>query len=96
MKKLVLIFMLSLVVCSCSQFEPFEDMRREAGQIPTVGRSSNNRPAICYNPLWHDEKQLQELANIACARTKRKAVFQAKESFSCRLFNPSTAIYTCK
>ena len=96
MKKLLIIFMLTLGICACSQFEPFEDMRREAGQIPTVGKSSNNRPAICYNPLWHDEEQLQALANAACARTKRKAVFKEKDHFACKLVNPSIAFYTCK
>lgn len=85
-----------LFLGSCSQFEPFEDMRREAGQIPTVGQSSNNSPAICYNPLWHSEEQIQALAEIACARTKRKPVFQKTNAFSCRFVNPSTAIYKCE
>lgn len=71
-------------------------MRREAGQIPTVGRSSNDHPAICYNPIWHNEEDVNALADEACARTKRKAVFQEKDHFSCRLVNPSTAIYKCK
>ena len=85
-----------LCLTACSQFEPFEDMRREAGQVPTVGQSSDNQPAICYNPIWHDEEQLQKLADTACARTKRHAVFQRKKAFSCRVVNPSTAFYNCK
>lgn len=95
MKKAAVILLASLIT-ACSQFEPFEDMRREAGQIPTVGQSSNNRPAICYNPLWHNEEDVQELAEQACARTKRKAVFEEKHHFSCKLVNPTTAFYTCK
>ena len=95
MKKVSFI-LLSLFVAACSQFEPFEDMRREAGQIPTVGQSSNDRPAICYNPLWHDGNDTQKLADDACARTNRKAVFQEDIAFSCRLVNPSTAFYTCE
>lgn len=95
MKKIILI---SFVIClsACSQFEPFEDMRREAGQIQTVGQSSNDQPAICYNPMWHDEEQIQKLAENACARTKRHAVLQQKKAFSCRFVNPSTAFYKCK
>jgi len=95
MKKIFLILM-AFFMGACSQFTPFEDMRREAGQIQTVGQSSDDSPAICYNPLWHDEEQVQQLAKTACARTKRKAVFQENKHFSCRLVNPSTAIYKCK
>ena len=95
MKQIIGIFLFCFVA-SGSQFEPFEDMRREAGQIPTVGQSSDNRPVICYNPLWHNEEDVKKLANDACARTKRKAVFQENRYFACRLVNPSTAIYTCK
>ena len=95
MKKTFFILML-VCLSSCSQFEPFEDMRREAGQIPTVGQSSNNRPAICYNPIWHSEEDIEKLAKEACARTNRKAVFDSKSYFSCRFVNPVTAFYRCR
>ncbi len=90
------VILLAILVVACSQFEPFEDMRREAGQIEMVGQSSNDSPAICYNPIWHDEKQVQQLAQQACERTKRTAVFSEKKHFSCRLVNPSTAVYKCE
>lgn len=95
MKKLFLILSV-LCLSACSQFEPFEDMRREAGQIATIGQSSDNRPAICYNPIWHNDDQIKALATNACARTKRTPVFQETKAFSCRLVNPTTAFYTCK
>ena len=95
MKKITFLFLMVLAT-ACSQFEPFEDMRREAGQIPTVGQSSNHQPAICYNPIWHNEEDVQQLADKACARTKRKAVFKESHAFSCRFVNPSMAIYQCK
>lgn len=95
MKKLFC-FLSLLCLCACSQFEPFEDMRREAGQIPTVGQSSNDFPAICYNPMWHNDDQIKGLAEQACARTKRRPVFQETKTFSCRLANPSVAIYKCE
>ena len=90
------LFLLFFCLSACSQFEPFEDMRREAGQIPTVGQSSNDYPAICYNPIWHNETQIQKLAEEACAQTNRTAVLQEEKSFSCRLFTPTTVIYKCK
>ena len=95
MKKIIFLFLTGFVV-ACSQFEPFEDTRREAGSVQPVGQSSNNRPVICYNPLWHSENQLKELADTACARTKRKAVLQKTAPFSCRLVNPTAAIYKCQ
>ena len=94
--KTVSAILLAGLVCACSQFEPFEDMRREAGQIPTIGSSSNDHPAICYNPIWHNEESVQALADAACARTKRKAVLQEKNYFSCRFVNPTTAVYECQ
>ena len=71
-------------------------MRREAGQIQSVGQSTNDKPAICYNPIWHDENQAQSLANEACARTNRKAVYVDQKAFSCRLFTPTTVFYQCQ
>lgn len=95
MKKLILAFLI-VFITSCSQFEPFEDMRREAGQIEPVGKSSDAKPVICYNPLWHNDEDVKKLADMACARTNKKAVFKEKKYFSCRLVNPSAAIYKCK
>ena len=95
MKKF-LIFYLFIFVTACSQFEPFEDRRREAGQIQPIGSSTDNAPAICYNPIWHSEEEILLLADQACKRTNRKAVFQQKKAFSCRFVNPSIAIYKCE
>ncbi len=89
---LIAVFLLS----ACSQFEPFEDMRREAGSVNPVGQSSNKQPVICYNPLWHNQEETLPLAQAACARTNKKAVYVEKHYFSCRLFNPATAIYKCE
>ena len=94
--KNIFVFISLFCLCACSQFEPFEDMRREAGQIEFVGKSSNDTPAICYNPIWHNEQQVLLLAEQACARTKRKPVFQETKILSCRFVNPSTAIYKCE
>jgi len=94
--KHIIIFLSLFCFCACAQLEPFEDMRREAGQVATVGQSSKDEPAICYNPLWHNLDQTQTLAEAACARTKRKAEFQKSTTFSCRLATPSTAFYKCQ
>ncbi len=96
MKNSVLILACAVLLNACSQFVPFEDRRREAGQMQTVGKSTNAAPAICYNPIWHDVSDTQELADEACARTKKKAVFSHSDHFTCRLVNPSIAYYNCK
>jgi len=96
MKNNIIILACLVLLNACSQFVPFEDRRREAGQLPTVGMSSDKVPVICYNPLWHDLKDTQELADAACLRTKKKAVYSHSDTFSCRLINPSAAFYTCK
>ena len=88
-----------LVLCTltgCAEFGSFEDRRREAGQIPTVGKSRDNRPAICYNPLWTSVEDLKPLADEACARTNRQAKYAFSEHFTCRLSAPSVAYYNCK
>ena len=90
------LFFVVFALSACSQFESFEDMRREAGQTETVGQSSDDFPAICYNPLWHNDEDLQKQADQACARTNRKAIFQHRTAFSCRLVNPSTSFYKCQ
>jgi len=90
------IVLLCLAIQGCAEFGAFEDRRREAGQIPTVGKSQDNRPAICYNPLWTSVTDLQPLADEACARTNRKAKYQESEHFTCRLSAPSVAYYKCK
>ena len=90
------LILLLLAISGCAEVGPFEDRRREAGQIPTVGRSKDNRPAICYNPLWTSVSDLDSLANEACARTNKKAEYVESEHFKCRLTAPSVAYYTCK
>lgn len=94
MKNILFAFTL-LILSGCAQFQPFEDMRREAGQSETVGQSKTNHPAICYNPLWSDENAVKELAVQICQKTKRQAELDFKKHFSCSLFLPSIAFYKC-
>ena len=95
MKKFILCIALFLIT-GCSQVVPFEDTRREAGQVQPVGRSTNEQPVICYNPIWHSVDDTKELAQAACTRTQRKPIYVKSEAMACRLFNPSIAIYKCE
>ncbi len=61
-----------LFLSACTQFKPFVDARREAGQEAAVGQSTPDRVAVCYNPLFSDMPDVEKLAQSACAQTKRK------------------------
>ncbi len=94
MKKLI--FGFALFLSGCGQLSPFVDAHREAGQVQLVGQSTPDKVAICYNPIWSDIREVENLAKEECAKTNRKAVYDDKKWFSCRLVNPSTAFYDCK
>ena len=93
MKKFILLSLLFL--SACAQFSPFVDARREAGRETTVGQSTPDKIAVCYNPIWSDMGQVEQLAKEGCAQTKRKAQFADKKYFSCAFFSPCTAFYDC-
>lgn len=91
-----ILILMFLAISGCAELGPFEDRRREAGQISPVGKSRDNRPAVCYNPLWTSVSDLDSLANEACTRTNKKAKYVESEHFKCRLSAPSVAYYTCE
>jgi hypothetical protein len=93
----ILIF-LCAVVSACSQIAPFEDRRREPGTTYVwVGASKPNRPAICYNPLFHKQENILAKADELCKKedTASHAELVDVDHFSCRLFIPSKAYYKC-
>ena len=93
MKKIVFSFIVFL--SACSQVTPFVDAHREAGQVQLKGQSTSDKVAICYNPLWSDKKQVEQVAEAECQKTNRHAYYQKTNWFSCCLMNPSTAFYQC-
>lgn len=96
------IFCLILIfTTACSVLEPFVDRRRNAGardkQHLYVGRSKPDAPAICYNSLWTNETELQNLADTECQKNNagEYANKTGQSSFTCRLLLPSHAYYKC-
>ena len=87
---------LALFLSACGQVEPFIDSYREAGQVQLLGQSTLDKVAVCYNPIWSDKKQVEELAKSECQKTNRRPVYNDTKWFSCCLMNPSTAFYDCK
>ncbi|MCM1323430.1 MAG: hypothetical protein NC218_04650 [Acetobacter sp.] len=96
--KLSLLLSLVLGLNACSQFQAFEDRRREPGtEYVYVGASKPDAPALCYNPLWEKDTTLQEKADALCQKTNPATVAElvGKDYFTCRLFVPSKAYYKC-
>jgi len=87
---------LALLLSACSEFGPFVDARREAGQVAPVGQSRPDRIAVCYNPLWHSKKSIEQLAIDACAQQNKQATYTDTSYFNCRFVSPNTAFYTCQ
>lgn len=97
MKVLSVAFILygMLMLSACSQFDPFVDSRREAGQVARVGSSMPDKPVVCYGVVG-TQPDFDALANNECAKKNKKAVFETMESFSCKIFTPQKAIYRCE
>ena len=68
MKKFLFISLFTL--SACGQIAPFVDAQREAGQVQLKGQSTLDRPAICYNPIWSDKKQVEQLAEMECQKCR--------------------------
>ena len=96
----ITIFIL-IFTTSCSLLDPFVDRRRNAGVEDIknlyVGRSTPTHPAICYNGLIADEKQIQALADAECQKhnTGSKAVKTHTSKFTCKMFLPSHDYFKC-
>ena len=86
-----------IFLSACTEVRPFVDTRKEAGQVAPVGRSTPDKIAVCYNPLWHKQDAAEKLAKKECAKTNRRPVFSKNETgyFSCRLLTPTVVFYDC-
>lgn len=96
--KLLISIFLFILVSACTQFEAFEDRRREPGtEYVWVGASKPEKPAICYNPLFYSKEKIKEKADEICRQNKANthAELVDIDYFSCRLLIPSKAYYKC-
>ena len=96
--KLSISIFLFLLVSACTQFEAFEDRRREPGtEHIWVGASKPGNPAICYNPLFYSKEKIKAKADELCKNYKNKSHAELVDIdyFSCRLLIPSKAYYKC-
>ncbi len=100
--KLINLAVLAALCCSCSQLRPFVDRRREAGaktpETLYVGKSTPERPAICYNSLYTPYADVKKLADDVCIKEKTGtyAVPQKQTYFSCKLLVPNHFYFKCE
>jgi len=94
--KHIVALMAFLCLTACSEFQPFIDSRREAGQAALIGQSRPDMIAVCYNPIWDSESEVRQLAETACAEQGKHITYADTAYFNCRLTTPNTAFYACK
>ena len=90
------------MLCSCSQFRPFVDRRREAGVKDLaklyVGKSTPQNPAICYNSLYTPYADVKKLADEVCIKenTGTHATPVRQTIFTCRILVPNHFYFKCE
>lgn len=88
-------FLLLLGLTGCIQV-PFVDSRREASFAGTVGESTDDRVAICYNKYSTNANEIIKLAQDACGKTDREPAYDGHKYWSCRVFLPHRVYYRCQ
>ncbi len=93
--------LLLFCMCGCGVFKPFVDRRRNPGVSDTnslyVGESKPDAPVICYNPLFTNDGELQQIADDVCVteETGDYAEFVNKSYLDGKLLLPVRAYYKC-
>lgn len=99
--KIVNSVMLVCLLGACTQFSPFVDRRREAGGLADgalyVGKSTPEKPAVCYNKLYTSYDEVKKLADEECVRNRTgNYATPVKETvFTCRLLIPNHYYFEC-
>lgn len=98
---LLIIAIVCLAINACSLTTPFVDRRREAGaQTPEtlyIGKSTPEKPAICYNALTTPFAEVKKLAEQECRKQKTGiyAVPLNQTVFTCRVLVPNHFYFDC-
>ena len=93
MKCFLTAFLLTAALTACA---PFVDARREGGSPRTVGESTPDRVAICYNGFATNENEIIRMAREECAKTNREPAYDGHKYWSCRVFLPHRVYYRCQ
>jgi len=99
--KCVLAVLSVFFIASCGTLDPYVNRQRNPGVSDIsklyTGPSKPNAPVICYNGLWTDDDELQNMATAECLKhgTGNYAQFQRKTYFDGKLLLPNQAFYKC-
>ena len=91
----ILAFFLVFSLISGCTSEPFIDGRREAGSTRTLGPSTPNRVAICYNSRTTTPEAVKQLAESECAKTDRLPLYDGENIMDCSVINPTRVYFRC-
>lgn len=91
----------SLLINACSMTAPFIDRQRDAAATSEealyVGKSTPEKPAVCYNIFSTPYSEVKKLATEECRRQKTGsyAIADHQTVFSCRLLVPNHFYFNC-
>lgn len=99
--KIYIAGLLLIILSGCSIFQPFVDRKRNPGVSDVkrlyIGQARPYAPVICYNPLWTDEQEIQQMADDFCIaeETGDSARLVDKRYFDGKLILPVRAYFRC-
>ena len=100
--KIINLFVFVSLISACSAFKPYIDRRREAGGLTDgtlyVGKSTPEKPAVCYNKFYSSFEEVKAVADAACIENKTGVQAEpiSKEVAGCTLVTPSIYYFECK
>lgn len=83
------------LLAACGSTDPWEDRRREAGLIGTVGTSQPTAPVFCHK-IGEDRAVLDRMAAEQCAAHGLAAYYKGTQRYQCRLLTPHRSYYECR
>lgn len=95
MKKSVILTAVCLLLAACTTQAPFVDARREAGKNYTVGESTPDVVAVCFNKYSTHSSEIIRMAQEECRKTNREAKYKGMKRWSCRVLLPHRVYFAC-
>ena len=101
-RKIINLTVLVSFLSACAAFEPYIDRRREAGGLANgtlyVGKSTPEKPAVCYNKFYSSFEEVKAVADASCLENNTGTHAEPIEEkvFSCTFVTPTVSYFECK
>lgn len=97
---LIFFAFMAVMLGGCSLLDPYVDRIRDAGAPPEklyIGKSTKEKPSICYNLLTTDYKTVKKMADEECRKHKTGYFAEpiSQESFTCKILIPARVNFKC-